>query len=107
LAILSFMCRHRRREMLMLLGVFLNAAAVASNGGHMPVLGLESAYGIWVPLTPSSHLRWACDIYASFSIGDMLIGANLAWRTVLWLHRPRGLKRSDYCIPCWRKKYAF
>lgn len=90
---------HVRALIPVLLGVSLNAIAIAANGGHMPISKAAAAsVGVDTSLPPSSghletnvsvdaeHFRFLGDIFAlpaeiplanTFSIGDLLIGFGM------------------------------
>ncbi len=66
-------------------GALMNAAAVLANGGYMPVLGKESAHGLWIPLEESHRLTALVDRYGGFSLGDIILGSAALAAITIWI----------------------
>ena len=85
--------RSRRRRIygIAFIGALGNAIATISNGGYMPVMGLDKVHSLWIPLTDASRLAWLCDVHSGSSKGDMLIGFALLGLLLNWLCEKAGL----------------
>ncbi len=66
----------------------MNAAVVLTNGGFMPVVGMEAADGHWIPAVEGHRVLWLADrtAFGGFSPGDFVIGIGMLALLGAWIH---------------------
>ena len=81
---------------LLFLGCASNAAAMAFNGGWMPVMGSKlNALGVWRAATVDDRMLWLCDRFWGFSIGDFTIFTAATLHAVLAIKMARNKKQTE------------
>lgn len=65
-------------------GLLCNATATITNGGYMPVFGMEASGGVHIQGTPDAAMQILCDQFWGASIGDFLLLAALVFSAIVW-----------------------
>lgn len=77
----------KRWRVFVILGGVLNAIALTANGGRMPALGATTISRWWQPFTQSTRFPFLCDIYATFSIGDLIMVGTILCAIGMWAYK--------------------